>query len=353
MKIYWTLILLHPDYSLWCPVLPGSRDLTTSPVITNKQKLATLLNDANAALGAEEDLKMVLRKNSSMTPEGIDRAHSLMSHGQFKEFMARETPALLLIDGHCRADGIGKTSPLSVWCASLIAALKQSPSVTAVHFFCGLHTRSGRELSGPLGLAKSLAGQLLACDDARDTTPIYLASDIVERAEKNDVYAICEIIKALLLRLGQSKVVFCIVDNVCEFERSTWENWQQDLTTIFETLYSLVNNETYGGRIPLKVILTSADRSTHLAGKVKSAELVSLHSDAIPARRVAVSESARGNLLLSSHTAVPGHWTRSRQPSTDETTEHMKSSAVDEKEPPALKNVSRVGNEEGMSPQPL
>lgn len=347
MTFYRTLIPPRSDHGLWYPVRPGSRDLACPSAITDKQKLITVLNGANAALDAEEDLKTMLRKSHSMQPEGLDRANSLLSHGQFKEFMAQENPALLLIDGHCRDDGMGRTSPLSVWCASFIAALKQSPSVAAVHFFCGLHTRSGRDLSGPLGLAKSLAGQMLAYDNTiMDAAPLYLASDIAERAEKNDIGAICEIIKSLLLRLGHSKVVFCVVDNVCEFE-STWGNWQKDLTVIFEALYSFIESENFGGRIPLKVMLTSADRSTHLAGKVKRAELVSLHSELVQTGHMVVPESARSSLLLPVQTAVPAFCTRSRQSSTDARAEHVKS-VVHEKESPAPENDSRVGNEKAM-----
>lgn len=338
----------RPDYGLRYPVRPGSRDLNRPPVIADKQKLMAVLNGEIAAVYAEDDLKTILRNSHSMQLEGLDRAHSLMSHAQFKEFMAEETQALLLIDGYCRADGIGRTSPLSVWCASFIAALKQSPSVVAVHFFCGLHTRSGRDFSGPLGLAKSLAGQMLAYDNTTwDTAPLYLASDIVERVEKNELGAICEIIKSLLLRLGQSKVVLCVIDNVCEFE-STWGNWQKDLTDIFEALYSFIDLESCGKRIPLKVILTSAERSTHLAGKVKREELVSLHSEVTQTGHMVVPESARGSLLQSMQTAVPAYWTRSRQPSTDEKTEYMKSSINREEEPPTLENGSRVGSEDDM-----
>lgn len=311
------------------------------------------MNVANLSFDAEKDLRTVLRKNYSMTQEGLDRAHSLMSHGRFKSFITREEPSLLLVDGQCQEEGTGRISPLSVWCASFIAALKQSPSVIVVHYFCGLHTRPGRALDGPLGLAKCLASQLLAFDSATDALPIYVTKDVVERAKGNDVGAICAIIKALLHELCQTKVVFCVVDNVCEFERSTWGNWLKDLTEIFETLYGLVDIEKADARMSLKVILTSAGRSTHLVNKVKRLDHVSLHGKEVQAGSTAVRGPARnnpGNLLLSRQISVPECWTLSRQPSRDSRAGQMTSSFIDDGVPAKLEDDPAVGSEEETKP---
>lgn len=232
---------------------PDDRGSARGLVPVTKEELLTILNDPTPSLGADEDLKMTLRHNNSVNQKGLDRARSLMSHNIFKYFVARADAALLLVDGHCRSDGIGKTSPLSVWCASFIAALRKSPSLIVVQYFCGLNTDSRRALSGPLGLVKSLIGQLLAYEYAGGPSTTHMEQETVEGGKKDDIVCLCEILKKLLLQLGKSRIVFCIIDIVCEFERKSWKNWLQHLTQVFETLYDLVDRKKQGGQTQLKV----------------------------------------------------------------------------------------------------
>ncbi|KUI58697.1 Acidic mammalian chitinase [Cytospora mali] len=267
-------------YDLWSTSYSASREISMGLVPATKEGLLTALKILTVAHDATEDLELVLRQDSSVHPEGLDRAQSLMSHELFKKFVAQDDAALLLVNGHCRSDGTGKTSPLSVWCASFAVALKQSPSLVVLHYFCGLHTNPGRALSGPVGLIKSLIDHLLAYEATGSSTVAYLEKKTLEMAMKDDVGCLCEILRELLLQVSKSRIVFCIVDNVCEFE-TKWDNWLQRLTQVFETLYKLVDHDRLGGQIKLKVLLTSADRSTHLADKVTPGELISLRRESV------------------------------------------------------------------------
>lgn len=247
-----------------------------------KEEILALENDPTPSISAEEDLRMILRHN--INPEGLDRAPSLMSEDAFKTFVSQDGAALLLVDGHCRSYGTGRTSPLSVWSASFAAALGQSPSLVVLHYFCGLHTNSRRALSGPLGLVKSLIGQLLAHESLGigTSSSICLEPKSVEGVKNDGIKALCDILRQLLLQLDKSKVVFCIIDNVCEFEKNYWENWLQHLTVIFETLHDLVHLKTSGGHMKLKDLMTSAARSTQLVDKVTSQEHISLDGKSHP-----------------------------------------------------------------------
>lgn len=288
------------------------RELDKGLVPLTKEGLLIMLNDPTPSLSADEDLKMTLRRNHSINPEGLDRARSLMSHDIFKNFVSRDDTASLLVDGHCRTDGIGKTSPLSVWCASFVAALEQSPSLIVIHYFCGLNTSSGRALSGPFELVKSLIGQLLAHEDAEGPITTYLEQGTVEGASKDDIGCLCEILKELLLQLGKLRTVFCIIDNVCGFERKYWDNWLQYLTQVFETLHDLVDHEKQGGQIQPKVLLTSAEKSTQLVDKVTPRELISLRGQTMASGRMTGRDFGLNNRLLSPPISVSAPWSDTR-----------------------------------------
>lgn len=234
-----------------------------------------LPNDDTADM---DDLKYVLRRSHAMGQRGLDQARSLMSKDAFRALLAKDQSTILMVDGHGKNEGAGKISPLSVWSASFAASLSQSDSVIALHFFCGLHSCSDSEEdenAGPLGLMRSILAQLIRQTDdlSRVRRPQITSQD-------NGVESISKLFKSLLTEIGPGKTIFLIIDNVSEFEGVTWNEWSNQIQHVFTALYDLVHDDggdQEGRRRPkLKVLLTSANKSTVLRSLVADDEIISL-----------------------------------------------------------------------------
>lgn len=228
-------------------------------------------------------MKYILRRANSMQERGLSQARSLMTKDAFKSILAKDESGLLMVNGHCKEDGAGKTSPLSVWSASFAASLMQSDSVVVLHYFCGLHSRSivGGPPAGPLGLVKSLIEQLVrqAGDNVARMGP--LDRTLAQQVEEGNYDAMLSLLKPLLMSLDTEKTVFIIIDNASEFESVTWNEWSEQMVRIFKALYDIVRNQTSGAgprmRLKVKLLMTNANKSTTLGRQVDEGNIVSLY----------------------------------------------------------------------------
>lgn len=229
-----------------------------------------------------DDLKYILRRNHSMTPRGLDQARSLMSKEAFKTLLATDKSAILMVNGHSKSEGAGKVNPLSVWSASFAASLAQSDTVVVLHFFCGLHSDEDSDdvhAQGPMGLARSLLGQLIhQADDTLRLGPLDTLP--VNELQEGNINSILHLFKSLLASVDTGKTVFMIIDNVSEFEGMTWNGWSEEIKLIFTTFYDLIHDA--GGdqeartRPKVKVLMTSPNKSTSLGEMVAEDEVVAL-----------------------------------------------------------------------------
>lgn len=248
-----------------------------------KEELARILRIRETDPSAEVDLKYVLRRANSMQERGLSQARSLMTKDAFKSLLAKDESGFLMVNGHCKEDGAGKTSPLSVWSASFAASLMQSDSVVVLHYFCGLHSRSiaGGPPAGPLGLVKSLIEQLVrqAGDNVARMGP--LDKTLARQVEEDNYDAMLSLLKPLIMSLDAGKTVFIIIDNASEFESVTWNEWSEQMVQIFKALYDIVRDQTSDSgprmRLKVKLLMTNANKSTTLGRQVDEGEIVSLY----------------------------------------------------------------------------
>lgn len=271
------------DYGLWPETNRIMRSIT--PVLATpvtRDELARILRIQETDPPAETDLKYVLRRANSMQQRGLGQARSLMDKVAFKNLLAEEASGMLMVDGHCREDGDGKTSPLSFWAASLAASLMQSDSVFVLHYFCGLHSRNSADgpPAGPLGLIKSLVEQLVRHAGESFSRMGPLDKALAQEITDDNFEAILSLFRPLLLNLDSSKNVFVIIDNASEFEGVTWNEWSEQMLQIFKTLYDMVRGQTPGSRsemqLKMKVLMTNANKSTVLGRLVEDGEIISL-----------------------------------------------------------------------------
>ncbi|KAM7183211.1 hypothetical protein V8F33_013738 [Rhypophila sp. PSN 637] len=126
-----------------------NRQITVSVPITIP---VTVCSDEQQSVPAE-DLYSIRRKYHSFSNKALARAQYLLTMPRFMSWMVEPDSDLLLVDGHCKDQSIGRISPISVLCASLaetlmaaadndqdtpLGSFANQPQII-LFFFCGHH----------------------------------------------------------------------------------------------------------------------------------------------------------------------------------------------------------------------
>ncbi|CZR52897.1 uncharacterized protein PAC_02774 [Phialocephala subalpina] len=144
------------------------------------QKVSTseLLNILDVPFDTtNNDLGYILRQSNSFEADILGHGRWLMTLGSFKNWLGGSRSDVLLVDGHFDQAKIGKTSPMSVFCATFIASIVKLQSTIVLHFFCGQHVTFDDSLRGPHGLLRSLICQLLLYPNTPESNLEMLAGD--------------------------------------------------------------------------------------------------------------------------------------------------------------------------------
>jgi hypothetical protein len=210
-----------------------------------------------------DDVEEVLRRGGDLDETAIGRATWLMVTDRFRDWLqyADRRSDLVLVNGHMGDIATGKVSPLSVFGASLVK-VRKAPQFVVLHHFCGLHAHRGDPLCGPSGMLRSLIAQLLLHGHQRSGGaagfPAMNAMFVQDLAQYK-LYALCELFRALVRQLDSASTVYCLVDNVCEFE-TTLGDWQDQLVEIIGLFQDMVRDAEMEALF--KVLLTATHRST-------------------------------------------------------------------------------------------
>lgn len=143
----------------------------------------------------------LLRLTYAMQTEGSAKVRNLISNEQFRNWYGLPFPNILLVDGHCRALGHGRTSPLSIFCASLATSLAQAESSIVLQFFCSSYSQSHHHsLSGPVGLLRALIAQLILYPNAFNVPAMAVEQNMWESIKRNDIAALLALFEQVLVR---------------------------------------------------------------------------------------------------------------------------------------------------------
>lgn len=227
-----------------------------------------------------EDIERIRRQGINVASEGLEKARRLMSMAEVNDWLSKDKSRLLLVDGHSKHLGNGKTSPLSVFCASLASTLAQSESMIILQYFCGHHALDSDGLSaGPLGLVQSLLAQLLRQPDDILPESLDLDKELCNRVDHEDIDNLCEVFGVLFSQINPTKITICILDEIAEFE-GDWGGWGDGMSLIAVQLREMVH--TFDGPQMLKVLMTSADKSTVVSQRLKQEDKVSVRGYGLP-----------------------------------------------------------------------
>lgn len=227
-----------------------------------------------------EDVEKIRQQETNVASEGRELARKIMSMEQFSEWLTKDESRLLSLDGHCKNLGNGKTSPLSVLCASLASTLAEAGSLVILQYYCGQHAVDSNDLpGGPLGLIKSLLAQLLTRPDNVLPKTLQIDKELYDRARAYDIDNLCEVFGAAFSQVERNKITICIIDEIAEFEGALG-GWDNGMSLVAFQLRWMVHK--YQGPQKLKVLMMSANKSAVVSQLLEEGDKISFRGSGLP-----------------------------------------------------------------------
>ncbi|KAL7783102.1 hypothetical protein V8C37DRAFT_397453 [Trichoderma ceciliae] len=219
------------------------------------------------------DAERILRKERLMSDEALGYATLLRQRRQFKEWLSSEWPGLVLVDGCCRAESVGRTSPMSFFAASFASTLLQTQSGLVLQFFCSHHIDPQKENSGPKGLLRSIISQLLLYPKSYHLAVDFVDQSLYDAIAASNTEALCFIFERLFWQIQPTTTVYILLDSISDFESNLHDYGERmdRILGLFQTLIRQVLQGFAAGP-KLKLFMTSPNRSHRLVHQVDRAK---------------------------------------------------------------------------------
>lgn len=245
--------------------------------------LAALYNDQEAAAHGQ-DLYTTLRKHHDFSDKALAQPAYLARTERFREWLTDLHSDILLVDAHVGSETSGRTSSMSVFCATLAQSLiEYSKSSTrpgcanfVLYHFCGLHHNKSGNLEGPSGVIRSLLGQLLQAWPRDQPPGIQFEKslrDLQSGDTEADVRGACQMFQRLISVLPPSTTVHCIIDGISEFDTDLWQR-SRYLKMVLNCLRASVmsSGTSDGDEAHLKVLMTCTHSSSKAMREILTGE---------------------------------------------------------------------------------
>lgn len=205
-----------------------------------------------------QDVENMLVQREAIEEPIREQGTWLLHSRRFQEWVASKKSEALLVDGNAEGLESERISPMSTLCAAFIRSFKElrHSAPCQLSFFCGLHTASVDDLSGPRGLMRSLLTQLLW--NYQFHFDFVNSHDHRVLLENHELSHLCEAFKNLIYQLPAHTIVFCIVDGISVYERA---NLEDELKIVASMLHDLSLDPHLG--CFFKLLLTSPNQSRH------------------------------------------------------------------------------------------
>lgn len=249
------------------------------PVRLTESDLIALLQTADPT----EDVERILRRRGLMSGDAIGYANVAALKPQFKDWLHSGQPCLILVDGCCREEGVGRTSPMSIFTASLASALLQTQPIIVLQFFCGHHVDPNSPQSGPKGLLRSIIVQLLLYPKPCDLVLEFIDQDLLNLVSEGAMEALCFLFEGLFWQIDPTTTVYVLVDSVSDFE-SDFLGFGQEMDRLFVLFRKLIGDVRHGSFLGprMKLFMASANRSHRISRQVdRATEYVRLNTGSV------------------------------------------------------------------------
>ncbi|GKZ35206.1 hypothetical protein AbraIFM66950_005799 [Aspergillus brasiliensis] len=242
----------------------NSRD-STSTTVTPIELLGILGVSPHAAV---QDLDIVLQEGSKFKSSYLGRARWLARTDEFTEWLRTPQSSILLVDGRLDISPAIMVTPMSIFVSTLIYSLMSSPDCLPLFFFASLHDdQDGElELSGPTGLMRSLITQLLFSDRLATPSLQFLGRGFLNACESNNIKALCELFRRLVLQVPPNVQVICILDGMAAYEKEPTAG--EDIDYVAALFQRIVEDSAEAGSVRLKVLFTFANQSLQISDRV-------------------------------------------------------------------------------------
>ncbi|KAL7942039.1 hypothetical protein V8C42DRAFT_355159 [Trichoderma barbatum] len=256
-----------PSHSLTPNPAPQQIIQPTSPL--TESDIVNLLQTPDSVADAER----ILRKESLMSDEALGYATLLRQKRQFQEWLSAEWPGLVLVDGWCRTESVGRSSPMSFFTASFASTLLQTQSGIVLQYFCGNHTDPQKEDSGPKGLLRSIICQLLLYPKPYSLTLDFIDQSLYDAVAASNTDALCFMFERLFWQIQPTTTVYVLLDSISDFESNLYDygdRMERILTSFQGLIRPVLRGFAFGPK--LKLFMTSPNRSHRLIYHVDRAK---------------------------------------------------------------------------------
>ena len=170
-----------------------------------------------------KDIDRCRQDGQTMSVASKDRASYVARSQKLKYWLvnARTSTALLILGNSSEADTL--SSPLSFIAAELAHNCVETDSTKALAYFCGQHTDSWRDpRANATGLIVSLITQLLSQPGEESVDAMFnlafIDDEMCRLIRQDDIEALCDLFKTLVLQIKTFKVVMCVIDTISIYE---------------------------------------------------------------------------------------------------------------------------------------
>ncbi len=201
----------------------------------------------------ESDIDRIMAARDLVPTRYRNRAEQVAGTWQFRDWAVAPTSRELLVHGEQqrRLDGKNGASALSIFCATLMRALRRRVRYVAVVFFCGRHAEEDDAFAGGAALVRSLTAQLLRYHYF-DTALLHREVDL-ERVRAGDAAQLCALFAWLVRRLPQDVTLICLLDGIENYENDEYE---ADMLAALRCVLALVRDERLAPAV--KILVTSS-----------------------------------------------------------------------------------------------
>ncbi|XRM38367.1 hypothetical protein ABZX51_001789 [Aspergillus tubingensis] len=242
----------------------NSRD-STSTTITPIELLGILGVSPHTAV---QDLETVLQEGSRFKSSYLGRVRWLAKTDEFTEWLRAPQSSLLLVDGRLDTNPAIMVTPMSIFVSTFIYSLISSPDCLPLFFFASLHDdqEENLELSGPTGMMRSLITQLLFSDKLDTPSLQFLGRGFLNACESNNIKALCELFRRLILQVPPNIQVICILDGTAAYEKEPVTG--EEIDYVAALFQRLVEDSVDADSVRLKVLFTFANQSLQISDRV-------------------------------------------------------------------------------------
>lgn len=210
--------------------------------------------------GMFSDTTRIIESSARFDIEEMKIAYAIAKSTDFLEW-SNATRGILFLNGSGKITAARESSTSALF-ASLVIGTIDDPTVTVLHFFCGLHCNFGGVVSGPKGLMRSLIAQL----SVKQNFDLNFIDDQLKREEvrDHDIHRLCETFSAMAFQLPADHEVCCLIEGISWLETPSW---REDLTATIAYLCYLSVDPRCQARF--KLLVSCPVRSLMLTKEVK------------------------------------------------------------------------------------